>query len=315
MTARVAVKDVIDVAGMPTTAASKILDRVPERDAECVARPPGRRRGDRREAEHARVRARRADEQPPFRPGPQPVGPRADDRGSTAGAARPSPPGSSTSRSVPTRRLDPHPVRVLRGHRPPAVHGSSRPAASSPSRGVSTRSAPSPVRPRNAGGRWRSWRGRRSSRAASLGSASSPGSSRRRPPRSPPLPGACRALPGSHVPVELPLLDEIATITQLVMLPEAAAAHLGPLKTRLADYGPDVRARLLAGLLLPSTAYVTGLRARRWVRSLWEPSSATSTCSSRRRCRSLRPAWTRFRPTTGCRSCRTTRRRPSSASR
>ncbi|HWQ01668.1 MAG TPA: amidase, partial [Gaiellaceae bacterium] len=35
---RVGVKDVIDVAGMPTTAASKVLHRVPERDAECVAR-------------------------------------------------------------------------------------------------------------------------------------------------------------------------------------------------------------------------------------------------------------------------------------
>ena len=34
----VGVKDVIDVARMPTTAASKILRRVPERDATCVAR-------------------------------------------------------------------------------------------------------------------------------------------------------------------------------------------------------------------------------------------------------------------------------------
>src|SRR5258705_10100511 len=34
----VGVKDVIDVAGMPTTAASRILHRVPERDATCVAR-------------------------------------------------------------------------------------------------------------------------------------------------------------------------------------------------------------------------------------------------------------------------------------
>jgi aspartyl-tRNA(Asn)/glutamyl-tRNA(Gln) amidotransferase subunit A len=81
---------------------------------------------------------------------------------------------------------------------------------------------------------------------------------------------AVRALPGEHEPVELPLLDEIATITQLVMLPEAAAAHLPWLRTRLADYGPDVRARLLAGLLLPSTAYLTGRRARSWTRSLWE---------------------------------------------
>ena len=81
---------------------------------------------------------------------------------------------------------------------------------------------------------------------------------------------AARTLPGRHEAAELPLLDEIATITQLVMLPEAAAGHLGRMRTRLADYGPDVRARLLAGLLLPSTAHPTGLRARAWVRSLWE---------------------------------------------
>ena len=34
----IGVKDVIDVAGMPTTAASKVLHRMPEEDAECVAR-------------------------------------------------------------------------------------------------------------------------------------------------------------------------------------------------------------------------------------------------------------------------------------
>ena len=54
------------------------------------------------------------------------------------------------------------------------------------------------------------------------------------------------------------------------MLPEATSAHLPWLRTRLADYGADVRARLLAGLLLPSTAYVTGLRARRWARAEYE---------------------------------------------
>jgi aspartyl-tRNA(Asn)/glutamyl-tRNA(Gln) amidotransferase subunit A len=48
------------------------------------------------------------------------------------------------------------------------------------------------------------------------------------------------------------------------MLPEAAEVHLPWLRTHLADYGDDVRARLLAGLLLPSTAHVTGMRARRW---------------------------------------------------
>jgi aspartyl-tRNA(Asn)/glutamyl-tRNA(Gln) amidotransferase subunit A len=65
-------------------------------------------------------------------------------------------------------------------------------------------------------------------------------------------------------PVEVPLLEESGTINQLVMLPEAAEAHLPRLRTRLDEYGEDVRARLLAGLLLPPTAHVTGLRARRW---------------------------------------------------
>jgi aspartyl-tRNA(Asn)/glutamyl-tRNA(Gln) amidotransferase subunit A len=65
-------------------------------------------------------------------------------------------------------------------------------------------------------------------------------------------------------PVEAPVLDHAGLIQQLIMLPEAAAVHLPWLRTRLADYGADVRARLLAGLLLPATAYPTGLRARRW---------------------------------------------------
>jgi aspartyl-tRNA(Asn)/glutamyl-tRNA(Gln) amidotransferase subunit A len=64
--------------------------------------------------------------------------------------------------------------------------------------------------------------------------------------------------------IEVPLLEESGTINQLVMLPEAAEAHLPWLRSHLADYGEDVRARLLAGLLLPSTAHVTGLRGRRW---------------------------------------------------
>jgi aspartyl-tRNA(Asn)/glutamyl-tRNA(Gln) amidotransferase subunit A len=73
-----------------------------------------------------------------------------------------------------------------------------------------------------------------------------------------------RSLGARVEPMVVPLLEEAGTIVQTLMLPEAAQAHLGWLRTRLADYGPDVRARLLAGLLLPSTAYVTGLRAQRW---------------------------------------------------
>jgi aspartyl-tRNA(Asn)/glutamyl-tRNA(Gln) amidotransferase subunit A len=64
--------------------------------------------------------------------------------------------------------------------------------------------------------------------------------------------------------VEVPLLEEAGTILPAVMLPEAAEFHLPWLRDRLADYGPDVRVRLLAGLALPSTSYISGVRARRW---------------------------------------------------
>ncbi len=66
-------------------------------------------------------------------------------------------------------------------------------------------------------------------------------------------------------PVEAGVLGHAGLIQQLMMLPEAAAVHLPWLRTRLAEYGADIRARLLAGLLLPATAYPTGLRARRWL--------------------------------------------------
>jgi aspartyl-tRNA(Asn)/glutamyl-tRNA(Gln) amidotransferase subunit A len=75
-----------------------------------------------------------------------------------------------------------------------------------------------------------------------------------------------RSLGASVEPVTVPLLEDAGTILQLVMLPEAAEVHLPWLRHRLGDYGADVRARLLAGLLLPPTAHVTGLRARRWFR-------------------------------------------------
>src|SRR5262245_49503866 len=81
---------------------------------------------------------------------------------------------------------------------------------------------------------------------------------------------ALACLPGRPEAVELPLNDEVATITQLILLPEATNAHLHWLRTRLSDYGEDVRSRLLAGLLLPPTAYVTGRRTRSWVRAEYE---------------------------------------------
>jgi len=70
---------------------------------------------------------------------------------------------------------------------------------------------------------------------------------------------------------DVPLLEEAGTIQQLLMLPEATSVHLRWLRTRLADYGADVRARLLAGLFLPATAYPNGLRLRERYRAGLEP--------------------------------------------
>jgi aspartyl-tRNA(Asn)/glutamyl-tRNA(Gln) amidotransferase subunit A len=70
---------------------------------------------------------------------------------------------------------------------------------------------------------------------------------------------------------DIPGLDDAGTIQQLLMLPEATSVHLPWLRTRLGDYGADVRARLLAGLFLPGTAYATGLRLRERYRAGLEP--------------------------------------------
>jgi aspartyl-tRNA(Asn)/glutamyl-tRNA(Gln) amidotransferase subunit A len=75
-----------------------------------------------------------------------------------------------------------------------------------------------------------------------------------------------RSLGAELVSVAPPLIDRAGTIQQAMQFQEAAAAHMEWLRTRLPDYDPDVRARLLVGLVLPSTLYVTAQRARRVAR-------------------------------------------------
>jgi aspartyl-tRNA(Asn)/glutamyl-tRNA(Gln) amidotransferase subunit A len=70
--------------------------------------------------------------------------------------------------------------------------------------------------------------------------------------------------------VEIDLFDRFGTIQQAMQFVEAASVHSGWLRTRLADYGPDVRARLLAGLFLPPTTYTLGQRARRLAYAAFE---------------------------------------------
>jgi aspartyl-tRNA(Asn)/glutamyl-tRNA(Gln) amidotransferase subunit A len=270
----VGVKDVIDVAGMPTTAASRILRRVPEQDAECVARL---------RAAGARIVGKQNTHEfaygalttsPHFGPALNPWNTDHVCGGSSGGS------GAAVAAGL---------VDVSIGT---DTAGSVRiPAAFCGVTGIKPTTGLVPT-----GGMFpTSWTfdtiGPLARTAEECAWAlevmagrpielREPGDLRvgvveslfaRADPR---VAAACeealRDLPGRHEPVEIPLHDEITTILQLVLLPEATAAHLHWLRTRLADYGPDVRARLLAGLFLPSTAHVTGLRARRLATAEYE---------------------------------------------
>jgi aspartyl-tRNA(Asn)/glutamyl-tRNA(Gln) amidotransferase subunit A len=266
---RVGVKDVIDVAGMPTTAASKILNRVAERDATCVARL--------RAAGAAIVGKLNTHEfaygaitnSPHFGPALNPWNPAHTTGGSSGGSGAAVAAGfcdlalgTDTAGSV---RI-PAAYCGVTGHRPtlglvpsdgvfptawsldtvgPLAH-----TAAECRRAVEVM-ADRPVE--GAAGELRI------GVVTSLFERAEPG-----------VAALCEAalaeLRGTTEPVRIPLHDEIATITQLVLLPEATTRHMKWMRTRLADYGPDVRARLLAGLFLPPTAHVTGLRGRRWAR-------------------------------------------------
>jgi aspartyl-tRNA(Asn)/glutamyl-tRNA(Gln) amidotransferase subunit A len=269
---RIAVKDVIDVARMPTTAASKILHRVPDRDAECVARL--------RAAGATIIGKLNTHEfafgaltnSPHFGPALNPWDPERTTGGSSGGS------GAAVAAGLVDVALGTDTAGSIRipaafcgvtGHKPSAglvpKDGVFPTAWSLDTVGPLARTAEQCRRALEI------MAGR--SLEAKIAPQRIGVVTRLFEEASPAVAALCESavggLPGDRRPVELPLHEEIATITQLVMLPEAAAGHLGWLRTRLPDYGPDVRARLLAGLLLPSTAHVTGLRARNWVRSLW----------------------------------------------
>ena len=224
------------------------------------AAPRGRCRGG-REAEHPRVRVRRAHEQPALRPGTQPLGSRADDRRferrQRSGRRR-----RARRRRARHRhgRVDPDPGRLLRGHRPPADRGARsdrwrRPgrmdprrgrAAGANRRGVSAGAGDHGRSPARAGGRGPPGRHRHQAVRA------------RPTPTSPRLRGSCPIAAAGRTS-----RSSCRCSTRSRRSPSSSCSRRRPpptcgwLRTRLADYGADVRARLLAGLLLPSTAYLT----------------------------------------------------------
>ena len=71
-----------------------------------------------------------------------------------------------------------------------------------------------------------------------------------------------RSLGARLVPVDVPLLEHAGTIQQAMQFPEATEVHMEWLRTRLSDYGADVRARLLVGLYVSPDVREAGRRAR-----------------------------------------------------
>jgi aspartyl-tRNA(Asn)/glutamyl-tRNA(Gln) amidotransferase subunit A len=272
---RIGVKDVIDVAGMPTTAASKILHRVPAEDAECVARLRAVGSSIVGKLNTHEFAFGALTNSPHFGPALNPWNPEHVCGGSSGGS------GAAVAAGLVDAALGTDTAGSIRI--PAAFCGVT---GMRPSTGlVSTRGVvPTAWSLDAVGPLARSAEECRQLLEAMAGrplGGAEPGDDLRIgvvatlfEQAEPAVAEACEQalsdLPGRRESVAIPLHEEMATITQLIMLPEAANAHLHWLRTRLADYGPDVRARLLAGILLPPTAYVTGLRARRWVRAEYE---------------------------------------------
>lgn len=64
------------------------------------------------------------------------------------------------------------------------------------------------------------------------------------------------------VPVKLPDLEAVNASGALTTASEAATAHRPWLETRIDDYSPQVRARMVAGLAIPAVAYLDAQRIR-----------------------------------------------------
>jgi aspartyl-tRNA(Asn)/glutamyl-tRNA(Gln) amidotransferase subunit A len=62
--------------------------------------------------------------------------------------------------------------------------------------------------------------------------------------------------------VTFPDYDAFRDCRHIIVHAEAAAFHLKMFRERFSDYGEDVRRRLLEGLTVPASSYITALRAR-----------------------------------------------------
>ncbi len=77
---------------------------------------------------------------------------------------------------------------------------------------------------------------------------------------------AVAAALGAARTVELPEAARARAAAYVITTTEGAALHLDRLRTRPADFDPDVRDRLIAGALVPAVAVTQAQKFRRWFR-------------------------------------------------
>ncbi len=71
------------------------------------------------------------------------------------------------------------------------------------------------------------------------------------------------------VEVTIPMAELIAPVEFGLCLPEAAAYHRTMIRERIALYEPDVRTFLEAGMMLPAVDYIAALRQRTLIQAAW----------------------------------------------
>ncbi len=71
---------------------------------------------------------------------------------------------------------------------------------------------------------------------------------------------------GITTDIELPEAARARAAAYLITTAEGAALHLARLRTRPADFDPDVRDRLIAGAMVPATLVIQAQKFRRWYR-------------------------------------------------
>ena len=69
--------------------------------------------------------------------------------------------------------------------------------------------------------------------------------------------------------IEIPLADQIMAVEFGLCLPEASAYHMEMLRDRPDDYQEDVRLLLEAGEMVPATRYIQALRVRQVMKDAW----------------------------------------------